>query len=503
MTSFSKRAAQIIITVSFMVAGLWLARQGWMLALGALTATPFLLLAQRSRWWFLAAALLGLILGLWRGGVHQQQQGIWTSLYGQKMVITGRVADDPLRNEKGHMRFVMSDLRIDTRSIPGELKVRSHYISLERGFIIRATGKVEAYQFGPQSGEIGFASVEVLSREVGWMDTLRQRFFSGIRNALPEPLAGFGLSLLAGVRTALPRELQNDLAVTGLTHIIAVSGYNLTIIIRGVGRVLSRSSLFLSTAASLWLIAAFVVFTGGSASIVRAAIVSVLALLTAYYGYRIRPLALIALAVGITAFHNPALPFKDLGWQLSFLAFFGILVIAPLARERWLPRGGFVSGMIIESLAAQLMTLPLIMHHFNQASLIAPVANMAVLPLIPVAMLAVFTAALAGMIAPVLSGWVGVPAQALLGLILSLISRLAQHDWAGQAWRISADELAIAQMCIVLLTLLLWYGVRRRRVPTDIISAQKEELCPDILSGRLLSIKKPSSMPGGDSRSPS
>lgn len=142
-----------------------------------------------------------------------------------------------------------------------------------------------------------------------------------MQSALPEPAASFGLGLLIGQRSTIPKSVSLQLAAVGLTHVVAVSGYNLTIIMRAVRKLLRKRSKYQSTVASLLLIGIFLLFTGFSASIVRAAIVSTLSLWAWYYGRTFRPIVLILLAAVITAGVYPIYLWSDIGWYLSFLAF--------------------------------------------------------------------------------------------------------------------------------------------------------------------------------------
>jgi len=122
--------------------------------------------------------------------------------------------------------------------------------------------------------------------------------------------------------------------MVGLTHIIAVSGYNLTIILHAGKRLLGKRSKRISTFLSLALIAVFLLLAGASASIVRAAIVSVLSIAAGYYGRTFKPLNLIVLAAAITAWANPVYVWSDVSWYLSFLAFYGVMVVSPLIQKR-------------------------------------------------------------------------------------------------------------------------------------------------------------------------
>ena len=113
-----------------------------------------------------------------------------------------------------------------------------------------------------------------------------------MQTALPEPNASFGLGILVGQRNNLPTELYQQMIMVGLVHIVAVSGYNLTILVRAVGR-LKLFSKYQQLILSLLVIAAFLLVTGFSASIVRAAIVSTLGLIAWFYGRKPQPIVIL------------------------------------------------------------------------------------------------------------------------------------------------------------------------------------------------------------------
>jgi competence protein ComEC len=185
-----------------------------------------------------------------------------------------------------------------------------------------------------------------------------------------------------------------------------------------------RLSKYQSTFISFALIGAFLFVTGFSASIVRAAIVSGLSLLAWYYGRNFRPLLLILLTAAITGYWNPLYVWSDIGWYLSFLAFYGVLIVAPLLKRRLFgSREPRLLGMVaIESLSAQLMTTPFILWIFHQTSLVAPISNLLIVPLVPFAMLLSLIAGLMGMLVPVLAGWFSWPARLLLTYMLDMVT---------------------------------------------------------------------------------
>ena len=162
--------------------------------------------------------------------------------------------------------------------------------------------------------------------------------------------------------------------------------------------------------------------TGFSASIIRAAIVSVLGLLAWYYGRELKPMVILAFTSAITAIANPFYIWGDPGWYLSFLAFFGVLIISPIVVAKLFRRKPkIIVSTAIETLSAEVMTLPLIMAMFGQLSLVGIVTNVLIVPLIPVAMLLSAIAAAAGMWLPAVAGWLAWPANLLLTYILDIV----------------------------------------------------------------------------------
>jgi competence protein ComEC len=295
-----------------------------------------------------------------------------------------------------------------------------------------------------------------------------------MQSALPEPLASFGMGLLIGQRANLPDQVYQSLLMVGLVHIIAVSGYNLTVILRASKGLFSRYSRRLSLLLSLGLVAVFLLIAGASASIVRAAIVSVLSLFAAYYGRRVKPLVLIMLAAAITAWLNPYYVWTDVGWYLSFLAFFGVMIVAPMLLvrlpKRW--QTSLVATVVLESFCAELMTIPYVLHIFGQISFIGLVANVLVVALVPLAMLLCLVAGLAGMFVAPVAGWLAWPAVLLLTYMLDIADLLSRipHIFV-QGLSFTLIELLLLYAFVGLLTWSLWRRLSRHQLKTIETSA--------------------------------
>jgi competence protein ComEC len=249
-----------------------------------------------------------------------------------------------------------------------------------------------------------------------------------MQSALPEPLASFAMGLLIGQRATLPDNVKQDLLMVGLTHIIAVSGYNLTIMLEASRGLFGKASKRLATLGAFALIGMFLLLAGSSASIIRAAIVSMLSIIASYYGRSFKPLGLILLAAAITVWANPVYLWSDVSWYLSFLAFYGVMVLAPALGARLRPGRELPlpAAVALESICAEVMTLPYVLHVFGQMSLIGLPANVLVVTLVPLAMLLSTIAGLSGMLAPSLAGWLAWPAKLLLTYMLDVAHLLSR-----------------------------------------------------------------------------
>lgn len=427
----------------------------------------------------LTVLLLGFVLGWWRGQVFFQQLQPLIALDGKHIVATVQAESDAVYDDRSQLSFDASHLYVidpKDKMLPGKLLIAGFgEPAVYKGDIVQIEGKIYMSR-GSRQLRMSFAGLQVLGRSNSPVDSTRRRYAAGMETALPEPLASFGLGLLIGQRSTLPDTVTTALATVGLTHIIAVSGYNLTIIMRAVRRMLRGRSKYQIAVLSLVLMALFLLMTGFSASIVRAAIISGLSLLAWYYGRTFRPLLLIALTAALTAGWNPLYIWSDIGWYLSFLAFFGVLMVAPLINSRLFgskePKA--LTALLTESLCALLMTIPFVLYIFSQISIVALIANLLIVPLVPIAMLLALFAGLAGMLVPVLSGIVALPARILLTYMLDLVELMSRIPHALVQRQLPLTAMLFLYGCVSLFVLVLWRTTEKKRA--ILASETSEEL---------------------------
>lgn len=426
------------------------------------------------------AIMSGFFLGWWRGGIYMNEVRYLSSLSKDSVVLVGTALTDSIYDDKSQVSFTMGNLvqtEPSARKIVGKVGVAG----FGENMIYRGDKVIVRGKFYPARGSmvayLSYSQLDVVARSKSFVFSLTRRFNAGLLNVLPEPLGSFAMGLLIGQRNTLPNEVTAILSAVGLSHIIAVSGYNLTIMMRAGRKLFGGRSKYRVFLGSQALIVVFLLVTGLSASIVRAAIISTLSLGAWYYGRKIKPLVLILFTAALTALWSPLYIWSDLGWWLSFLAFFGVLVLGPLVRRRLFsgqPRG-LLGELVMETMAAQIMTLPMVLYIFKTSNFLALPTNVLVVPLIPLAMLLSFVAGLAGMILPAWAGWVAWPARWLLTYLLDIATLFARVPHMQFRTKVNLAAMLFMYFVLVFVCLVLWRKNHKNAKLTDVNNEKLNE----------------------------
>lgn len=194
--------------------------------------------------------------------------------------------------------------------------------------------------------------------------------------------------VLIGEKSSISKELEDSFIKTGTIHILALSGYNVSIVALWIQQFFNT---FLSYTLSVWFgilgIIFFVLMTGSSSTAVRAGIMAVLVLIAkiSYRPYEAVRILLIAL-LGMVVY-NPTFLVYDISFQLSFLATASLIFIEPLLKKYFLwikPR--WLQSLVTATVAAQIGTLPYILFVMGNFSLVSLPVNILILPVIPILM---------------------------------------------------------------------------------------------------------------------
>lgn len=416
--------------------------------------------------------IAGLSFGLWRGSLSQADLVKFEPFYGQTIKLSGLVKDDADVDSSGKMSINLNDLRVDESKMAGIIRVTVDEFDIKRGDVVKVDGKLQK-GFGNYAGSIYEAKVsEIVRPEPGDIAReVRDWFAEAVKKAIDEPESSLGLGYLLGQRKALPADLVIALQAVGLTHIVVASGYNLTVLVRFARRLFIKISKYLATLSAMIMIVAFVMVTGLSPSMSRAGFVAAISLLAWYYGRKFHPITLLALAMAVTLIFNPSYGWGDIGWQLSFAAFGGVMIVSPLA-QRYLfgdKKPGFVGQVLSETISAQLTTAPVLIMAFGQISNISVLSNLMVLPLVPLTMLLTFIAGIGGLILPSFAKIIGLPASWLLRYMIEVIKKFADLPWAVSAMKIEIWPVLIYYLVLIGFCIFMSWSTKYKLRDTNLV----------------------------------
>jgi competence protein ComEC len=285
---------------------------------------------------------------------------------------------------------------------------------------------------------------------------MRLWILNRIEQAYPNQVGEFLKGILIGYTDTLPEDIKESFKKTGVSHILAVSGYNMAIIVMLVYQQLMNRQV--SRSLSFWItvivILVFTILTGAEASIMRAGIFAIL-ILTAEQIQRyvggIRPLILCATLLVII---NPFYIAYDIGFQLSFLAVIGLIIYGQLFQTytEGIPSLGILP-MIGETLFAQILVLPILIYYFGQISIISILANILIVPIIPLAMAW-------GSLTSLFLNWdiFTYPLIILIQIVLSLNQSVASLSWAS----IAVPQISGFMVLLIYISLAVLYYLRQK-----------------------------------------
>jgi competence protein ComEC len=290
--------------------------------------------------------------------------------------------------------------------------------------------------------------------------SVKNRFRLIIDRSLARPYSALLFATLFGGGQNLSPALQEDFSRVGITHIIAVSGSHVVLITAFLCNLflalgLRRKVAFYFIIFSLLI---FVIMIGLPAAAVRSVIMGVVGLGAMQVGRLNKSSWALVLSASLMLVVNPLLLFYDVGFELSFLATWGMIKFSGPINQLFLklklklPEILGLRESLVATLAAQLATLPLIIYQFGKLSLIAPLVNLLILPVVPAIMLLGIAAAVVGLfslkIASILF-WLVFP---FLFYFIKVVEISAGWSWAAVAGlKVGGYFLVISYLLLVVL----------------------------------------------------
>ncbi len=331
--------------------------------------------------------------------VNLKLRSEWLEVEGQRLPVYGLVLVRAPRFPEVHYG---DRLRVSGRlETPPEFQGFSYRDYLERKGIYSLLGHPQVERLASGQGNPVWAAALAV----------KDRARRVIARLVPEPQASLLQGILLGIEAGIPDDLYDEFNATGTSHIIVISGSNITLIAAllatSFGRMLGGRRAYWFTVAG---IALYVLFVGADAAVVRAGVMGGLYVTARHLGRRATAyVSLCASAILLTAIQPLAL--WDVGFQLSFAATLGLILFTPaierlfekalvrlVSRERARQLLRYLNDLLIVTLAAQVLTIPLVIYHFGRLSLVAPLTNLLILPVQPPIMIWGGAATLVGLV---------------------------------------------------------------------------------------------------------
>jgi len=356
---------------------------------------------KNKKFFWLSGLSLFIIVGAFYYSWYEQRQIKNLNIpFNQKTEFVGLVSAYP---ENGASQKLVIELK---EPHSGRILVKTApYPSFSYGDLIKFEGVIKKPDSESYAnylakdrvfGIVNFPKAEIISTGQGnvvktLLFKLKEGAIENFQRVLPSEKAAFLSGITFGERAEFSKEFKNAMSNSGTTHLVALSGYNISILViamaSSLGYLFSRRLTFWLT---LLIILGFVLMTGAEASVVRAAIMGGIALLAQQVGRLYSFRNAVAVAAFLMVLENPKVLSFDIGFQLSFLALLGIVYLMPAIQKffKISPEPGRLSlkENFLTTLSAQLAVAPILIINFSNFSLISLLANVLILAFIPVTM---------------------------------------------------------------------------------------------------------------------
>jgi len=370
-----------------------------------------------------------------------------TMFFTKETVISGTLAEKISENDKS-ARYILRDITIGTQKFPQKIGILLIFPDSRRKNIDDVISFTGALQLPQVNNVFDYQTYLLLdniyattsvsfpdmigknpSNPLGiFIRNIREKLLSIIENTYPWESAKLLEGILIGERANLSAETKANFNASGLTHIIAVSGFNITIILIFLSFLFRSFPIWIRLLLALVCVGFFTLLVGPQVSVLRASVFGLIAYTILLSGKKMRSFSLLlAVAVGFAVL-DPLILNYDVSFHLSFLAVFGLLFFGDFFTRffSFLPKWFGLRESLAMCLAAMVFTLPILMVNFGQISIISPIANIVVVPLIPLIMLFGFVSVIGTFFSSILGIWLGFPTWMGLSYILHTV------EWFGE-----------------------------------------------------------------------
>ncbi len=394
-------------------------------------------------------------------------------LFGEKVEMRGKVVEEPdLRSDR-------VKLTVDFQGKEGRVLVTTarHY---NYGDELRIKGELQEpavfEDFNYKNylakdhiyGVMYFPKIELLKEKptaYGSLLKVKNKLRQVVDNNFSPPQSEILGAVLLGDKQKLSESLEEDLNRAGLRHVTAVSGMHVAIVMTAalsllVGLGIPKNQAFWGALTFIFLFAAL---TGFQVSTVRAASLGGIFLVGQWLGRKKASYRALALVAVVMLLFNPLLLKRSVGFQLSFLAVLGIMSTSSIIKSYLskVPDRFSLRSVLAMTFSAQLFVLPVLIYHFGRFSLITPLSNILVIPILPYLMGLGFVFLLSGLIWSKLGWLLALPLWLLITFVIKIVEFLSGFEILYQSVEISWPFILIYYL---ILGLVIWKISKEKRL---------------------------------------
>ncbi|OGI57105.1 hypothetical protein A3B85_03175 [Candidatus Nomurabacteria bacterium RIFCSPHIGHO2_02_FULL_37_13] len=376
----------------------------------ALALILFFDLISKNKWGVITGVfILAISLGILRFHVTDRlAPDIFESQVNQQVSFSGKIVDE------SDIRENNQKLTVETMKNDEKIKIlitTNFSESFRYGDEINFSGKLEKPgNFITDQGKefdyinylrkdgiyyiMNYVNVEIISYGNGnfiksALFSVKEKFLEKMNFVMASPENLLMGGLILGEKSSFSQDLRQSFVDTGTIHIVALSGYNITIVAEWFMKLFSFLPKNLGIGMGILAILLFILMTGGSSTAVRAGIMATLALIARATGRNYDVARALILAGIFMILFNPFILVYDVSFQLSFIATVAVIFLAPKIEKHflWVTTRFELRDIISVTCAAYVLVLPFILYKMGNLSLVALPANILILPFIPFTML--------------------------------------------------------------------------------------------------------------------
>ncbi|MFA5933894.1 MAG: ComEC/Rec2 family competence protein [Candidatus Paceibacterota bacterium] len=438
---------------------------------------------------FCCICLFCLFLFRFFSAYHEEGPKVFEDGLGQSVEVRGVIAEDPDEREKNTKLVLETNSRgISSGSTPrknlenstkimvtaerypkyeyGDDVVVSGKLTKPEAFVSDTTGRMFNYpMYLKKDGifyEIRYPEITVISHDNGnWLKTklfhIKDIFTHALERVIARPESGLMAGIILGDKSGITSTLNQEFITTGTIHIVALSGYNVTIVADWVMKLFAFLPFLYSLGAGALAIMLFVLMTGASSTAIRAGIMALLALIARATGRKYDIGRALAVAFLIMILWSPLILIYDVSFQLSFLATIALIYVTPYFEKyfKWVPKKFALREIATATTAIYLFVAPFILYQMGTFSFVAIPANLLIVPLVPLSMILGFTTGFFGLISFWLAYIPGIFSYIVLHIIL-----LTNHLFASFSFASIIIPNVSGWFIAIVYGLWLWYLIK-------------------------------------------